>query len=341
MASNDYAIAAALIVALLTALAEYWHHRRSHSVARLAFGPTGQPRSWTRIVPGLRVISMSLACWGLIVLTTLEPQLLGDASTNQSQEANPADVQRVVLVLDVSPSMNVIDAGANQNLRRRDRVLEVVEGIMSRIALSRTRFSVVVFFTSARAIVVDAMDINVVRNILDSMPLVWSFEPGETRMLEGVRVASELARDWPPKSTTMFLCTDGDTVDFSQVPKLPRSIRDLEILAVGDPIVGTLVGNHDSRQEAGILRRLAAELHGSYHNVNTQHVPSKALAELARVPPPPASVGWQIKDLARIALTIGAVLLTLIPIALQYFGSAWNVERELPATPRLMECIEN
>ena len=31
-----------------------------------------------------------------------------------------------------------------------------------------------------------------------------------------------------------------------------------------------------------------------------------------------------------IALTIGAVLLTLIPIALQYFGSAWNVERELP-----------
>ena len=273
---------------------------------------------------------MSLTCWGLIVLATLEPQLLGDASTNQSKETNPADVQRVVLVLDVSPSMNVIDAGANQNLRRRDRVLEVVEGIMSRIALSRTRFSVVVFFTSARPVVVDATDINVVRNILDSMPLVWSFEPGETRLLEGVRVASELARDWPPKSTTMFLCTDGDTVDFSQIPKLPRSIRDLEILAVGDPIVGTLVGNHDSRQEAGILRRLAAELHGSYHNVNTQHVPSKALAELARVPPPPASVGWQIKDLARIALTIGAVLLTLIPVALQYFGSAWNVERELP-----------
>ena len=123
---------------------------------------------------------------------------------------------------------------------------------------------------------------------------------------------------------------DGDTVDFSQIPKLPRSIRDLEILAVGDPIVGTLVGNHDSQQEAGILRRLAAELHGSYHNVNTQHVPSKALAELARVPPPPASVGWQLKDLARIALTIGAVLLALIPVALQYLGSAWNPDRELP-----------
>lgn len=330
MASNDYAIAAALVVALLTALAEHWHHRRSQSVARLAFGSSGQPRNWTRAVPALRVVSLSLACWGLVVLATLEPQLLGDTGASDAVKTDPADVQRVLLVLDVSPSMNVVDAGADQKLRRRDRVLEVVEGIMSRIALSRTRFSVVVFFTSARAVVVDATDINVVRNILDSMPLVWSFEPGETRLLEGVRVASELARDWPPKSTTMFLCTDGDTVDFSQIPKLPRSIRDLEILAVGDPIIGTLVGNHDSRQEAGILRRLAAELHGSYHNVNTQHLPSKALAELARVPPPPASAGWQIKDLARIALTIGAVLLTLIPVALQYFGSVWNADRELP-----------
>ncbi|MFM9961216.1 MAG: vWA domain-containing protein [Planctomycetaceae bacterium] len=330
MVSNASAIVVALVVALLTALAEFWHHRRSQSVARLAFGPSGQPRRWTRIVPFLRVVSMSLAAWGLFVLATLEPQLLGDAGTSNTTKTDPADVQRVVLVLDVSPSMNVVDAGAEQKLRRRDRVLEVVEGIMSRIALSRTRFSVVVFFTSARAVVVDATDINVVRNILDSMPLVWSFEPGETRLLDGVRVAGELARDWPPKSTTMFVCTDGDTVDFSQVPKLPRSVRDLEILAVGDPVVGTLVGNHASRQEAGILRRLAAELHGSYHNVNTQHLPSKALAELARVPPPPPSLGWQIKDLARIAVTIAAVLLTLIPVALQYFGSAWNAERELP-----------
>ncbi len=281
-------------------------------------------------MPAFRVACMSLASWGFFVLATLEPQLLGDAGANAADKTDPADVQRVVLVLDVSPSMNVVDAGADQKLRRRDRVLEVVEGIMARIALGRTRFSVVVFFTSARPVVVDATDINVVRNILDSMPLVWSFEPGETRLLEGVRVGGELSRDWPIKSTTMFICTDGDTIDFSQIPKLPRSIRSVEILAVGDPAVGTLVGNHQSRQEAGILRRLAAELGGAYHNVNMRHVPSKALAELARLPPPPASVAWQIKDLARIAITIGAVLLTLIPVTLQYFGSAWDIERELP-----------
>jgi len=86
-------------------------------------------------VPALRVACMSLATWGFFVLATLEPQLLGDAGANAADKTDPADVQRVVLVLDVSPSMNVVDAGADQKLRRRDRVLEVVEGIMARITI--------------------------------------------------------------------------------------------------------------------------------------------------------------------------------------------------------------
>ena len=272
-----------------------------------------------------------MLAWGLTVFFRLEPQLLGANSAKTNELATPADVQRVVLVLDVSPSMNIVDAGLKKDLRRRDRVLEVVEGILSRIAISRTKFSVVVFFTSARPVVVDATDVNVVRNLLDNMPLVWSFQPGETQLLEGVRVAGELARDWPPKSTTLLICTDGDTVDFSQVPKLPRSVRGVEILAVGDPVMGTSIGNHSSRQDAAVLRRLAAELRGSYHNVNTHHMATSALADLARVPPPPPSVGLSISDLARIAVLLGAVMLTLIPIALEYFGSSWNAESELPS----------
>src|SRR5262249_32912964 len=157
------------------------------------------------------------------------------------------ELQRVVLLLDVSPSMNIVDAGSEKTLRRRDRVLEVIEGIFSRIALGRTRFSVVVFFTSARPVVVDAADVNGGRNILDNLPLVWSFAPGETDLFEGLRVAGDLTKDWAPKSTTLLVCTDGDTVDFSQVPQLPRSIRKVEILAVGDPLVGTFIANHDSR----------------------------------------------------------------------------------------------
>lgn len=331
MTPNQIALGAALVVLVLMALAERWHARRCRAVGRLAFGPTAQPRLWTNAVPPLRVAACTALAWGLTVLSLVEPRLLAEPGATGTDSAEAEELQRVMLVLDVSPSMNIVDAGVDKTLRRRDRMLQVVEGIFSRIALGRTRFSVVVFFTSARPVVVDAADVNVIRNILDNLPLVWSFAPGETNLFEGLRVAGDLTKDWAPKSTTLLLCTDGDTIDFSQVPQLPRAIRNVEILAVGDPLVGTFISNHDSRQQAGVLRRLAAELHGSYHNVNTHHVPTAALADLARVPPQPAGVGWRIEDLARIAVMLGAVLLTLIPLALQLFGNAWNAQRELPA----------
>jgi Ca-activated chloride channel family protein len=326
-------ILVALAVAGVTGLAEFWHARRSRELSRLTFGPAQAPRPWTRIAPPLRLAACTLLAWGLTLLALAEPELLGSAAGEElQQETDPADMQRVLLVLDVSPSMNAEDAGPEQTMRRRDRVMQVVDGVLSRIALSRTKFSIVVFFTSARPVVVDATDTQVVRNILDNLPLVWSFEPGRTRLVEGLIAAGELAEDWPPDSTTMFLCTDGDTVDFSQVPELPRSIRDVQILAVGDPLRGTRVGAHESRQQAAILKRLAVELRGDYYNVNRRHLPSEALADLARVPPPPPDEGLQFKDVARIAVGLGALILVLLPVALQYFGSSWKPQRELPGS---------
>ena len=332
MDTYPLAILIGVAALLATALGEYWHVGRMCAMERLAFGPAGGPRVWTRAVPALRVVACGLLGWGLTILAFSEPNLLASISggSGQEEEADPADVQRVILVLDVSPSMNAVDAGAYEKVRRRDRVMEVVDGVLSRIALSRTRFSVVVFFTSARPVVVDATDTNVVRNILDNLPLVWSFKPGETQLLSGLEVAGELAKDWPPASTTMFLCTDGDTVDFNQIPKLPRSIRKLEILAVGDPLVSTRVGAHESRQQAAVLRRLAAEVGGNYHDVNRRHMTTETLADLARVPPPPPAAGLQIKDVARTAIALGAVVLGVLPLLLQYLGSAWHPHRELP-----------
>ncbi|MEQ8789380.1 MAG: vWA domain-containing protein [Pirellulaceae bacterium] len=332
MDAHTIPLLAALAVAALTGLAEYWHARRSRELSRLVFGPAEAARSWTRMAPALRVLACAALAWGLSLLALAEPELLGSAGGDDPrQEADPADVQRVLLVLDVSPSMNAEDAGSEQTMRRRDRVMQVVEGVLSRIALSRTKFSVVVFFTSARPVVVDAVDTQVVRNILDNLPLVWSFEPGQTRLVDGLTAAGELAEKWPPESTTMFLCTDGDTVDFSQVPTLPRSIRDVQILAVGDPLRSTRVGAHESRQQAAILKRLAVELRGRYYNVNRRHLPSEALTDLARAAPPPPDDGLQLKDLARILVGLGALVLVLLPVALQYGGSLWKPHRELPA----------
>jgi hypothetical protein len=155
-----------------------------------------------------------------------------------------------------------------------------------------------------------------------------------TNVIEGLSAAAEMARDWTPQSTTLILCTDGDTVDFSQIPKLPRSIHQVQIYAVGDPVVGTFIDGHDSRQQAGVLRRLAAELGGSYYDVNSRHVPTSALAELAITPPRPAKVGWSWKDLALAAIALGAILLAAIPLGLEYWGAAWNAERELPPVRR-------
>lgn len=330
MNSNAAAIAIAIASMLLTALAERLHLWRCDAVARLAFGPLGAPRGWTKGVPAALVLASGLLGWGFTVLAMSEPQLIIEGEADSQDEQKPEDLQRVIILLDVSPSMNIADAGERKDRRRRDRILDVTEGICSRIALGRTRFSVIAFFTSARPVVVDTSDISVIRNVLDNLPLVWSFEPGETNLLEAIKGAADLARDWPTKSTTLFICTDGDTTDFSRIPPLPRSIHKVDILAVGDPVVGTFINNHDSRQQAGILRRLAAELGGSYYDVNTRHIPSSALTELSYVPPKPSKFQLSMKDVALLAVALGSLLLIVIPIALEFLGSSWHAAKELP-----------
>ena len=334
MNPNVTPFALGFAVFLLALWAEVRHLQKCRTVARLAFGPAAAARPWTRAVPLLVALASGFLAWGFVVLATLPPESPRDSNTNSRDSQTAEDWQRIIILLDVSPSMNITDAGENKDKARRNRVLEVIEGICSRIALGRTRFSVVAFFTSARPVVVDTTDVAVIRNVLDNMPLIWSFAPGETQLLEGVRAAAELARDWPPESTTLLVCTDGDTTDFNRIPQLPRSIHKVDILAVGDPLVGTAINHHDSRQQAGILRRLAAELHGSYYDVNTRHVPTSALTDLAHIPPPPAKLGLGIKDIALILVTIGALTLALIPIALEYAGSHWHAEQELPTAAR-------
>lgn len=326
---NHVALLLAAVVLVLSAWAEWMHARRSAALGRLAFGPAGRPRSWTSAAPVLRVAAGTLLAWGLVILALAPQEALSTTGTDADETA-PEDLQRVILLLDVSPSMAIVDAGENRNLERRQRLLQVIKGVFPRISVARTRFSIIAFFTSARPVVVDAYDTAVITNVLDNLPLVWAFEPGKTNVIAGLQATADMARDWPPNSTTVILCTDGDTVDFSQIPKMPRSISQVQIFAVGDPVVGTFIDGHDSRQQAGVLRRLAAELRGSYYDVNTRHVPTSALTELAVNPPKPAKLGFTWKDLALGAIAIGALIFAVLPLLLEYCGAAWNAQRELP-----------
>ena len=336
---NVFAVPVAAVVLLAAIWAERIHARRSAAVAWLAFGPKGAPRAWTRVAAPLRIVAAMALAWGLTIFA-VSPIAPLDPTGNTTHEIAPQDLQRVILLLDVSPSMAIKDAGPSKDLERRARVLEVVEGIFPRISLGRTRFSVIGFFSVARPIVVDAYDTAVVKNVLGNSTLVWALTPensdgvASTDVIAGLNAAADMARDWTPKSTTLILCTDGDTVDFSRIPKLPSSIHQVQIYAVGDPIVGTFIAGHDSRQKVEILRRLASEMGGAYYDVNTRHVPTSALAQLAITPPPPARRGLSWKDLALIAVVVGAAILALLPLALEYFGSDWNADRELPPPRR-------
>ena len=53
-----------VVVATFAAFGEWIHWRRIQRVKRLAFGPSEKPMLWVKTAPLLRVLALSLACWG-------------------------------------------------------------------------------------------------------------------------------------------------------------------------------------------------------------------------------------------------------------------------------------
>ena len=153
-----------IIVILLAALAEYAHARRCRRMSYLAFGPSGQPRSWTVAAAPLRVLSLGAMCWSLIVLYQLDAAnrdgLLGARKKKQA-------IHHLVIGLDVSPSMLLEDSGPGGKQQRGDRGRDVLRSILDRLDAEQTRVSIVAFYTDARPVVVDTADMNVVKNILN------------------------------------------------------------------------------------------------------------------------------------------------------------------------------
>ena len=70
-----FAVWVALGTGVFAVLAEGWHSRRTRRVARLAFGPLGQARLWTRLAPTVRVLALTAMAWGLITLFFIRPRV--------------------------------------------------------------------------------------------------------------------------------------------------------------------------------------------------------------------------------------------------------------------------
>lgn len=323
----------AIAVAALAVFGEWMHVRRCRKVARLAFGPTERPRFWTQAVPYLRVAAVAMLAWGLVQLYLLAPRAVRPAL------APEGGYRHLVIALDVSPSMTLKDAGPNRQQTRARRASEVILSVLQRVALDQLRVSVVAFYTGAKPAVVDTFDFEVVKNILNDLPIEMAFNTGKTSLLEGFRESVKLAKDWAPGSTTLLVVSDGDSVPDTGLPTMPRSINQVVILGVGSAQGGANIDGHLSRQDASTLRQLASRVRGAYHDVNDKHLPSAQLDALAKVLPMKDQTASGRSELALAAVGTGAGLLALLSLLLAWAGSRWHPgvrENRVPSlrTPR-------
>lgn len=311
----------AVIALALAALAEWLHARRVARVARLAFGPLGRPAAWALAAPWLRALSCSLVAWGLATLSTIPPRAhSGDAALAQRLE-NP---RHVLMVLDVSPSMRLVDAGKDQKQSRMQRARDVMESFFDRVPFAQTRVSVIAVYSGAKPVVIDTSDFEVVRNILGDLPMHHAFKAGKTELFAGLEEAAKVAKDWEPGSTTLVVVSDGDTVPATGMPRMPASVHRTIIVGVGDPQTGRFIDGRHSRQDVATLKQIAARLGGVFHNANESQISTAVIQESFASENEGPFERLTLREYALLAIGLGAGLLALLPLALHLAGTRWR-----------------
>ena len=322
----------ALLVVVLLGLAERAHALRCRRVAVLAFGPGGRPRTWARFVPLLRVVAGAAFAWGLASLFMLAPK------THKGDTQLPPD-RHLVLVLDVSPSMRLVDAGPASDQSRTKRAAEVLGSLLRRVPIERYKTSVVAFYNGAKPVVEETRDLALVWNVLSDLPMHHAFQTGETKLAEGLELAAAMMRPWNPKSTLLVVVTDGDSVA-GEIPRLPPSVSDALVVGVGDPRAGKFIDGRHSRQDVANLRQVAARLGGTYHDGNLKHLPTDLVNVLAAGGRAAPLLQLSRREYAIAAATIGGALLGLIPLLLHLAGSAWSPGARPATTPHTTKNLE-
>jgi Ca-activated chloride channel family protein len=311
----------ALVVLVLAAAAEAIHALRVRRVARLAFGPGGRPAPWARAAPFVRAFAFASLAWGLATLALLAPQTYAVDRTHERAATDPG---HVLIVLDVSPSMRLVDAGPDKKQSRMDRARDLMESFFDRVPMEENRVSVVATYNGAKPVVVDTKDAEVVRHILGELPMHYAFPTGKTKIFDGLEEAARIARPWNPGSTTVILLSDGDTVPATGMPKMPASVRSVLVVGVGDSQVGKFIDGRQSRQDVPTLKQIAARLGGSYHDGNAFHLASGLIAEAMGREEEDVFQRLTRREYALIAACLGALALGFLPLLLHRFGTKWR-----------------
>ncbi|MBS0196544.1 MAG: VWA domain-containing protein [Planctomycetes bacterium] len=303
----------ALLAAAVAISAEWIHARRVKRVARLAFGPTGRAAGWTVIAPWVRCIGVATAVFGGATLAAYDPM-------ESDEPPSPHASRQLLICLDVSPSMQIKDAGPDaEKISRARWAGKLVQAILDRIDMKETRISVVAFYSKALPVLQESTDKNVVANMLDGLPMYVAFEAGKTDLAAGVNESLQMARPWGRKSATLVVITDGDADPAAVSSAIPPSIADAIVIGVGDTNRPTIVAGHSSRQDPWSLKQLAAKLGGVFHEGNRLHLPREILERLKMVSPR-AGASMGIREIGLVCLGVGSGLLALIGPALMLFG---------------------
>jgi Ca-activated chloride channel family protein len=308
------ALLAAVAALLLATFGEWMHAKRTARIARLAFGEAGRPARWTVIAPFVRVLGLTLTAFGAAILFQFDP-------IESDDTPNPRASRQLLVVLDVSPSMNLKDSGPDtEKIMRGVWAGKVLQGILDRIDMKDTRISLIAFYTKALPMLQDTTDKNLLPNLMDGLPLYTAFKSGDTDMQSGIDAAFAMAKGWARGSTTLVVISDGDLTKTVNPGPRPASIADVIVIGVGDPVRGIVLSGHNSRQDAWVLKTLAGRLDGYYHDGNTKHLPSEIIDQLTMIAPRVGDV-LSLREAGLVALAFGCAALGLIGPLLLWFGT--------------------
>jgi len=308
---------AALAAGVFAAFGEWLHHRRTQKLGRLAFGPEARPRAWTAAAPVLRAVALAGVVWSLVVL-------LGFDGSSRMRERNAATTRHLMVLLDVSPSMDLQDAGEGGKQTRRDRAAALLKSVMERASSDEIKITMACFYSDAMLLVKECADREVIWNFADNLPLHIAYRPGKTSLLKSLNSAAGYAKDLPRKSVTLLVLTDGDAVPDTGLQPMPSAVSDVLFVGVGNVARGTFLDGHLSRQDSASLSQVARRLGGHYHDGNLKNVPGELLRHLTASDQRTDHFQVSLRTAAILTLALCAGLICLLPVLLESFGSAWR-----------------
>lgn len=314
-----------LATAILASVAELVHGRR---VVRILPLLPNVARSLPIVAGIVRVVALTLLAWALTTLYLLPPK----AHRAKLETIDEPEREHLLLVLDVSPSMRLQDAGEVGTDSRTHRASSLVQSLLKRVSDEKMHFTVVATYSSAKPVVQESRDREVLLNILNDLPMHYAFESGKTRLFDGLAEAAKIAKDWRPKCATLVVISDGDTVPPTGMPRMPPSIGGVLVVGVGDPMKGSFIDGRQSRQDVSTLREIANRLGGEYHDGNLKQVPTAVLRSIGTLQINSEKEKITLREYSLIAIMIAAFLLASLPL-IYYLVSHHNSPGRMKPQP--------